>query len=58
MYYLFTSYADYIIICNPKNDIIARIMHYDFKSEQEALKQAESLVEALNKQLEYEQVIE
>jgi hypothetical protein len=48
MYYLMTSYQDHIIICNPKNDIIARVMHYDFKNEQEALNQAESIVEALN----------
>ena len=58
MYYLLTSYQDHIIICNSNNDIIARIMHYDFKNEQEALEQAENFVEVLNKQLEYEQVIE
>ena len=58
MYYLLTSYYEQIVICNANNDIIARIMHYDFKNEQEALNQAENLVEVLNRQLEYEQVIE
>lgn len=48
MYYLMTSYQDQIIICNPNNDIIARVMHYDFKSEELALEQAEKLVELLN----------
>lgn len=48
MYYLMTSYQDQIIICNPNNDIIARVMHYDFKSEELALEQAEKLVKLLN----------
>jgi len=49
MYYLQQNYTDQIIICNPNNDIIARVMHYDFKSEEEALAQAEAIVELLNK---------
>ena len=49
MYYLMTSYQDQIIICNSNDDIIARIMHYDFKSKDIALEQAEKIVELLNK---------
>ena len=51
MYYLKQSYQNQIIICNPNDDIIARVMHYDFKSEELALEQAEKLVELLNKDL-------
>ena len=51
MYYLKQSYSDQIIICNPNDDIIARVMHYDFKSEELALEQAEKLVEILNQTL-------
>ena len=51
MYYLKETYQDQIIICNPNDDIITRVMHYDFKSERLALKQAEKLVELLNNQL-------
>ena len=51
MYYLKQRYSDQIIICNPNDDIIARVMHYDFKSEELALEQAEKLVEILNQTL-------
>lgn len=48
MYYLKQSYQDQIIICNPSNDIIARVMHYDFKSEELALFEAKKFVDLLN----------
>ena len=51
MYYLKQSYQDQIIICNPGDEIILRVVHYDFKSEELALEQAEKLVELLNKKL-------
>lgn len=48
MYYLKESYSDQIIICNPYDEIIARVMHYDFKSVELAKEQAEQLVNLLN----------
>lgn len=50
MYYLKQSYSDQIIICNPSDDIILRVMHYDFKTEKVAFKQAEKIVNLLNQQ--------
>lgn len=51
MYYLKESYQDQIIICNQKDDIIARVMHYDFKTKELAVTQAEMLIEILNSTL-------
>lgn len=48
MYYLKQSYSDQIIICNPNDEVIARIMHYDFKNVELATEQAEQLVNLLN----------
>lgn len=48
MYYLMKNYSDHIIICNPKDEIISRVMHYDFKSVELATEQAEQLVNLLN----------
>ena len=48
MYYLKQSYSDQIIICNPKDEIICRVMHYDFNNEEEAIQQAEVIVNSLN----------
>lgn len=51
MYYLKESYQDQIIICNQKDDIIARVMHYDFKNKELAVTQAEMLIKVLNSTL-------
>lgn len=48
MYYLQQSYSDQIIICNPNDEIIARIMYYDFTNELQALLVAQSIVSSLN----------
>lgn len=48
MYYLKQSYYDQIIICNPNDEIIARLMYHDFKSTELAYEQAEQLVNLLN----------
>lgn len=48
MYYLTQSYSDQIIICNPKDEIIARVMYYDFNSVELAKEQAEQIVNLLN----------
>jgi hypothetical protein len=50
MYYLKNEYPNNIIIFNQDtNEVVCRVMHYDFKSEDEALKKAEKIVEILNK---------
>lgn len=49
MYYLKNEYPNYIIIFNNEtNEVICRMMHYDFDSEELAVEQAEKLVELLN----------
>ena len=52
MYYLKNEYPNNIIIFNQDtNEVVCRMMHYDFKSEELALEQAEKLVELLNQTL-------
>jgi len=48
-YYLKNEYPNNIIIFNQDtNKIVCRMMHYDFKDEEEAVEQAEKIVELLN----------
>lgn len=49
MYYLKNEYPNNIIVCNPDNSILCRFMHWDYQTENEALQQAEKLVDTLNK---------
>lgn len=50
MYYLKNEYPNNIIIFNQDTDeVVCRMMHFDFKSEELAIEQAEKLVELLNK---------
>jgi hypothetical protein len=49
MYYLKNEYPNNIIIFNDNNEVVCRLMHWDFKTEELAIEQAEKLVELLNK---------
>ena len=51
MYYLKNEYPNNIIIFNNETDeVVCRMMHWDFKTEESAIEQAEKLVELLNQQ--------
>lgn len=50
MYYLKNEYPNNIIVFNPDNSILCRFMHWDYQNENDALQEAEKLVNILNSQ--------
>lgn len=48
MFYLKNEYPNNIIVFNPDNSILCRFMHYDYKEENEALNEAQKLIDLLN----------
>jgi len=49
MYYLINEYPNNILILNEENEILYRLMHWDYKTEELAIEQAEKLINILNK---------
>jgi len=49
MYYLINEYPNNILILNEENEIFYRLMHWDYKTEELAIEQAEKLINILNK---------
>jgi hypothetical protein len=48
MFYLKNEYPNNILIFDANNNIVCRFMHYDYKTENDALQCAETFIDTLN----------